>query len=119
MNASALTRQLQQLHELILEEREHAKALRVTEMLAVAEVKEQLLQRIELAETDELDGAVRQLAVTVREENRRNAYLFWAALNWLRDLMGFFRQQAAPPAYGCGAVPVRSDNPGLLLSGRI
>lgn len=113
------TQKLHQLHDLILREREHAKALRIEEMLATVREKEQLLAAIDLQQDDLDDPQVQELAKTVREENRRNAYLFWAALRWVRDLMGFFGQQTSSTLYGSGASPRRVSYGGTLLSGRI
>jgi hypothetical protein len=114
-----IARQLHQLHGLILEEREHAKALRIEEMLATVREKEQLLSRMDLQEENLVDPQIQELAKTVREENRRNAYLFWAALRWVRDLMGFFGQQTSNTLYGAGAAPRLVTHGGALLSGRI
>lgn len=111
--------QLQQLHALILQEREHAKALRIEQMLATVREKEQLLAGIDLQQDNLDDPQVQELAKTVREENRRNAYLFWAALRWVRDLMGFFGQQTSDNLYGSGAAPRQVTYGGALLSGRI
>ncbi len=114
-----IAQQLHQLHDLILEEREHAKALRIEEMLATVRKKEQLLARIDLQEENLIDPQIQELAKTVREENRRNAYLFWAALRWVRDLMGFFGQQTSDTLYGAGAAARQVNYGGGLLSGRI
>lgn len=114
-----IAQQLHQLHDLILEEREHAKALRIEEMLATVRKKEQLLSRMDLQQENLTDPQLQELAKTVREENRRNAYLFWAALRWVRDLMGFFGQQTSNNLYGSGAVPRPVTHGGALLSGRI
>lgn len=114
-----LTQKLHQLQDLILREREHAKALRIEEMLATVREKEQLLAAIDLQQENLEDPQIQALAKTVREENRRNAYLFWAALRWVRDLMGFFGQQTSDTLYGSGAAPRRVTHGGALLSGRI
>jgi hypothetical protein len=114
-----LTEQLHRLHDLILQEREHAKALRIEQMLATVQEKEQLLAGIDLQQGGLDDPKVQELAETVREENRRNAYLFWAALRWVRDLMGFFGQQTSNTLYGAGAAPRKVNHGGTLLSGRI
>ncbi|MDD4456885.1 MAG: hypothetical protein PHC98_04765 [Syntrophotalea acetylenica] len=114
-----LEQKLRQLHDLILREREHAKALRIEQMLATVREKEQLLAGIDLQKDDLADAQVQELARTVREENRRNAYLFWAALRWVRDLMGFFGRHTCDTLYGAGAAPRQVTHGGALLSGRI
>lgn len=114
-----IAQQLHQLHGLILDEREHAKALRIEEMLATVREKERLLSSMDLREESLIDPQIQELAKTVREENRRNAYLFWAALRWVRELMGFFGQQTSNTLYGAGAASRQVNYGGALLSGRI
>lgn len=114
-----LVAKLQQLHELILRERDHARALRIEEMLAAVRQKEELLACLDLQQEALEDPQIQELARTIREENRRNAYLFWAALRWVRDLMGFFGQHTSDTLYGAGAIPRQVTHGGALLSGRI
>ncbi len=115
--AAATREMLLKLHELVLRERECAKALQMEEMLAATREKEELLQS--LGEAQELSAADRELASLIRHENRRNAYLFWATLKSVRETMEFFGRQSVPAAYGAGGAEVRSQGGGRLLSGRI
>lgn len=113
--ASEYEQKMEQLLQLILRERDCARKLDMAGLNQVAGAKDALVR--ELAS---FDGSVvnSELAVRVREENRRNAYLFWAGLSLVRDTMGFFGRQVPPPAYGAlgGMVQGRSTS---LLSGRI
>lgn len=117
MESAAPHAQLQRLLELICRERECAKRCALEEMRAATEEKELLLRS--LGPLAELDGEGRALAERIREENRRNAYLFWSALKWVRESMSFFGQQAAPVSYGARGGMVSVASSGMLLSGRV
>jgi hypothetical protein len=41
----------------------------------------------------------RQVAREVQQENRSNAYLFRATLNWIQDTMEFFGRKTVPVTY--------------------
>ncbi len=109
--------QLRRLLDLICRERDCAKRCALDEMAAVTEEKELLLRS--LGALGELDEEGRQLAARIREENRRNAYLFWSALKWVRESMSFFGNQATPIGYGARGAVVSAANSGMLLSGRV
>ncbi|KIH77546.1 hypothetical protein SAMN05660860_00975 [Geoalkalibacter ferrihydriticus] len=112
---------LQRLHELILQERAAARGLDMSALNAVVREKEELIQALheqgslDAYADDELAG----LAERVREENRRNAYLFWTGLNLVRDTMAFFEKQVPPPGYGAAGLMTQTRPGGRLLSGRI
>ncbi len=116
-----LREQLQALHGAILRERTCARNLAMDEMLEATRCKEELLQT--LGPLDEVavtaDHEIRQLAATIREENRRNAYLFWVTLNWIRQSMEFFGKQTTPAVYSASGATVRSRGGGRLLSGKV
>lgn len=119
MNDQDLKNQLEHLLALILRERECAKALRIEELTAVTQEKESLLNAL-----GNLRGSgpeVRQLAERIRSENRRNAYLLWSALSWVRETMQFFGKQITPSGYGSAGTMVQtySSTGGRLLSGRV
>lgn len=114
-----LKQRLESLLQLILEEREQAKGLDMASLQQSAEEKQRLLQSIGSRIDDQSDPEVQQLANKVREENRRNAYLFWLTLGWVREQMTFFGQRTAPTSYGSSAVQVSQQRGGRLLSGRI
>ncbi len=108
---------LVRLQAVLLRERECAKALAVEEMMAATKEKEELI--LALGTVEELSPRDRDLAETIRRENRRNAYLFWAALNWIRESMLFFGKQTAPAVYGAGGDVVSSRVGGRILSGKV
>ncbi|MCF8039356.1 MAG: hypothetical protein K9K79_08555 [Desulfohalobiaceae bacterium] len=112
---------LRKLHEVILEERLAARELAVDKMLHITEEKEGLLKEmLPLVESaEDLTPEERELAETVHTENLRNAYFFWSALNWVRESMGFIRDQMYPEAYAESGSVVTGRYSGALLSGRV
>ena len=108
---------LQSLHDVIITERECAKALDLDALQNVTLRKEELLAQLDLE--DELGPEERKLADSIRFENRRNAYLLWAALNWIRESMEFFGRKSTPDSYGNNGNLVLNKNGGHLLSGRV
>lgn len=115
----ALRQQLTDLQQLILQEREYAKALDMENLTRVAEEKNRLLAVLDTIPQDHDDSDIAELAGRVREENRRNAYLFYMTLQWVRDLMTFYGQRTVPSTYGASANQIRQERGGRLLSGRI
>lgn len=109
--------QLQSLYDVIIAERESAKSLDLDALQAATLLKEELLAQLDL--TDELSRKDRKLAETIRFENRRNAYLLWAALNWIRESMEFFGRKSSPDSYNPTGTLVLNKNGGHLLSGRV
>ena len=105
------------LHALLLKEREYAKTLSIDEMQAVSKEKEGLLR--EINSIKKLHPQDYSFAETIRKENRRNAYLFWSTLNWIRDSMEFFSQQISANAYTPNGNTVNSSQGGKLLSGKV
>ena len=108
---------LQQLYDLILLEREHAKELDINAMALDMQEKEALLQV--LARIEDLHPDDRVLAREIQQENIRNAYLFKATLNWIQDTMEFFGSKSAPATYGQHGTTVTNCVNGRLLSGRV
>ena len=117
MSEMALHDRLVRLHALLLQERECAKALDMTGLQAICQEKEELLRALQEAQS--LAPADRQLAETIQQENRRNAYLFWAAFNWVRDLVGFLNRQMSSETYAATGGTILFQHGGRLLSGRI
>ena len=114
---ASLRDQLQRLHAVILRERECATALRLEELLAAAREKQELLAGLAAAEG--LSPEEQALAETVRAENRRNAYLFWATLSWVRESMEFFGRQVSALSYGAQGHPLCHQSGGKLLTGKV
>lgn len=123
---------MSRLHDLILQERDAARKLDMTLLTAVTEQKQVAMQDLSgesLPDIDEIDEwdeeaieeamELRELADRIREENRRNAFLFWSGLNLVRDTMEFFRSQAPPPVYDAWGGTNKAAPGGRLLSGRI
>lgn len=108
---------LQQLHDLIVLEREHAKELDIIAMARDMEQKEALLQV--LSKVEDLHPDDRPLAREIQRENIRNAYLFKATLNWIQDTMEFFGRKSVPATYGKYGTTVNNTINGRLLSGRV
>ncbi|BCR06606.1 hypothetical protein DESUT3_36750 [Desulfuromonas versatilis] len=118
MNGSELRERLQRLLELILRERDCARRMAMDELQAAVAEKEAMLRSIGQPGED-ADPEVRGLAERIRAENRRNAFLFWSTLKWVRESMGFFGQQAVPTGYGAAGTMVGNANSGMILSGRV
>ena len=121
MSASTLEVTLQNLYEIILRERAAAKSFEVDSMLNLTREKENILQDI-LSQSEsgmDLSPEEQALAQNVYDENLRNAYFFWAALNWVRDSMSYINDQFRPEYYAGSGTIRRGENSGTLLSGRI
>ncbi len=117
MTASTTHEYLVRLHDVILEEREYAKKLDMPGMEKAMQEKEELLQI--LAHMKDLHGADKEIAKTIRQENRRNAYLFRATLGWIRETMEFFGKRTVVSGYAADAGMVNSKVNGRLLSGKV
>lgn len=108
---------LLQLRETIRNEREHAKQLDMQAMANDMAQKEAILRTLQVV--PELHPEDRALAREISEENRRNAYLFRATLNWIQDTMEFFGRKTVPSTYGQTGQTNNAAMNGRLLSGRI
>ncbi|NOY13727.1 MAG: hypothetical protein GXP51_08630 [Deltaproteobacteria bacterium] len=117
MTSSDLRSQLETLLALLLEEREKAKQLDMAGLQQVVEAKQALVAALnpQPEEVAGLEGLLRQ----IDQENRRNAFLLWTGLNWVRDLMGFFGQAAMPQVYGGSGQSCALTQGGRLLSGKV
>ncbi len=117
MNREEIHKDLVRLRDLIREEREYAKKLDMEGMSRVMEEKESLI--LSLNSIEELHPDNKKYALQIREENRRNAFLFGSTLNWIQDTMEFFGRKTVPVAYGQQGSTVNFNINGRLLSGRI
>jgi phage terminase small subunit len=108
---------LKQLHEVILQEREHAKELDIKGMALAMQEKEAILQV--LGQVKDLHPDDHKLAGEIQKENIRNAYLFKATLNWIQDTMEFFGKKSVPATYGQYGTTVNNNVNGRLLSGSV
>ena len=117
MHGDEVRQNLIRLRDLIREEREYAKQMDMDGMARVREEKEALIALLDGIQ--ELAPQDRKYARQIREENRRNAFLFKSTLNWIQDTMEFFGRTTVPMTYGQGGTPANSTINGRLLSGRI
>jgi flagellar biosynthesis/type III secretory pathway chaperone len=117
MNREEIRQHLIRLRNLIREEREFAKVLDVEGMSKLMEEKESLI--VSLNNIEEVHPDDIKYAQEIKEENRRNAFLFRSTLNWIQDTMEFFGRTATPIAYGQQGSTVSFNINGRLLSGRI
>ncbi len=117
MAAQNIHDQLCHLHSLLLEERECAKSLDIDGIIKISKEKGELLKTLDPIENLNPEDA--SFAETIRAENRRNAYLFWSTLNWIRDSMEFFGKQVSPKVYNSGGSAINNCSNGRLLSGKI
>lgn len=108
---------LLQLRETIRAEREHAKVLDMTAMMADIRRKEAILQALNAVQ--ELHPDDRQFAKEIQQENRRNAFLFRETLRWIQDTMEFFGRKTVPVTYSQYGRSKNTLINGRLLSGRI
>ena len=108
---------LVRLRDLIFEERECAKALNMKGMIIAMNNKEEIVKV--LAHVKVIDEQDKPIANQIREENRRNAFLFKSTLGWIRQTMEFFGQKTVNSTYSASAYTVVSQVNGRLLSGKI
>jgi len=117
MDSSRVHNYLVRLLKIIHEEREFAKELNIEGMTGATNKKEELLQV--LAHVKIVDDQDRSIAIRIRQENRRNAFLFKSTLGWIRETMEFFGQKTVTSTYSPNAYAVSSQVSGRLLSGKI
>ena len=117
MANSDLKAKLEKLHELLLEEREKTIALDMPGLQKVVEAKEALLGLLN-AQPEEVVG-MEELLRAIDRENRRNAFLLWTGLGWVREMMGFFGRAAMPECYNGGGKSRALSQGGRLLSGKV
>jgi len=117
MTAGTTHQKLVRLRDVILEEREFTKVLDMESLAGVMQEKEELIQV--LAHVNTLDEADKEIAASIRHENRRNAYLFKATLGWIRETMEFFGKRTVSSSYSADAGMINSKVNGRLLSGQV
>jgi flagellar biosynthesis/type III secretory pathway chaperone len=108
---------LEELRQLLLEERGCIRELDMERLAELQEQKKELLPVIEKQRNvaPELEEAAR----SIRFENRRNAYLLKFSLNWVRSCMELFGQTRQPAAYDRDGGRVLLHAAGGLLSGKV
>lgn len=108
---------LVRLLDVILEERACATALDMQGMISAMEAKEELVKVLDHVKA--IDAGDQPLAAQIRQENRRNAFLFRSTLGWIRQTMEFFGKNSVTSTYSSNAGEISSQVNGRLLSGRI
>lgn len=108
---------LVRLLNLIFEERACAKALDMEGLAKATQAKEEIVKV--LSHIKVIDKSDKSIAAKIREENRRNAFLFKSTLGWIKDTMEFFGQKTVTSTYSSNANTVSSQVNGRLLSGKI
>lgn len=108
---------LVQMRDLILLERKYAIDLDIEGMTKAVQAKEQVMKV--LAHVKNVEESDREITKQIRDENRRNAFLFKSTLGWIRGTMEFFGQRTVTSTYGAHANTVSSQVNGRLLSGRV
>ena len=117
MVAQTTKERLHKLHALLLQEREWAKALAVDKMIAVSKEKQDLMQTLGSMKT--MDPEDLSLAATIQAENKKNAFIFWSALTWIRESMDYLGKQASARIYNAGGDTINGAINGGLLSGKV
>jgi len=108
---------LETLLDLLQQEREAAMSLDMERLQEIVVEKEGLLISFD-PQFEEIAG-LEDLIKQVDHENRRNAFLLWTGLNWVRDLMGFFGKASMPQVYGGSGQSQSLNQSGRLLSGKV
>jgi len=108
---------LEQLLDLLQQEREMAKALDMEGLGSIVSAKEELVSTLNPQAEDVI--GLETLLKQIDYENRRNAFLLWTGLNWVRDMMGFFGKAAMPQVYGGRGQSRCLTEGGRLLSGKV
>ena len=117
MDRDTVRELLLQLRDTIRAEREHAKALDMSAMIADVKRKEMLIQALNGVE--QLHPDDRQYVMEIQKENRQNAFLFRTTLHWIQDTMEFFGRKTVPITYSQYGRSQNNTINGRLLSGRI
>lgn len=117
MTVEQVQDKLTDLLDLLKQERKAAIELNMQELERVVSCKQQLLSGFDPqpTEAEGLEDLIRE----VDSENRRNAYLIWSGLGWVRDMMGFFGRSTAQASYGLKGQPRSHQAEGRLLSGKV
>lgn len=117
MTAGTTHQNLLRLRDVILEEREFTKMLDMASLAVAMQEKEELIQV--LAHVNQLDEEDKNIAAIIRNENRRNAYLFKSTLGWIRETMEFFGKRTVVSSYSSDAGMINARVNGRLLSGKV
>lgn len=117
MATADLKLKLEELLDLLKQERERTKELDIPGLQSVVAAKEELLAELNL-QPEDVEGC-EPLLKQIDEENRRNAFLLWSGLKVVRELVGFFNKSVAPSVYTPYGCEVAVHQGGRLLSGKV
>ena len=113
-----LQAKLEELEQLISQEREYARTLQHSELNLIQEQKKLLLDELR-SFSDPCPPELKSTVSRLRDENRRNARLLWNSLGFLRQSMQSCTQQVMPMLYGRQGNKLQSAAIGILHNGRI
>jgi flagellar biosynthesis/type III secretory pathway chaperone len=117
MTAELVQEKLNSLLDLLRQERRAAIALNMQEFERLTTCKQQLMDGFD-PQPNEVKG-VEDLLRQIDQENRRNAYLIWAGLGWVRQTMQFFGQSSVAQTYGDAGESLHSRQEVHLLTGKV
>ncbi len=117
MTVEQVQDKLTDLLDLLKQERKAAIELNMQELERVVSCKQQLLTGFD-PQPGEAEG-LEDLLREVDSENRRNAYLVWSGLGWVREMMNFFGRSTAQSTYGLKGQTQTHQAEGRLLSGKV
>jgi len=112
-----LQQRLTRLEELILEERDCARSLKVDRLKQLQDEKGVLVKELH-DETESCPSELKSMLKRIQRENIRNARLMHSCLGNLRKMMQHCSKQLAPICYGRLGNCVQAATPGVLLIGR-
>ncbi len=118
MTHEDLFQKLTQLQQLICQEREYAIQLRVEELKVLQDQKGVLLMELKTHSGPCPEG-LKTFANSLRSQNRRNARLLSATLNFLRQTMTSCRRELSSTMYGRHGHQIEVQTMGLLHTGRV
>lgn len=117
MAVEQVQEKLNALLELLQQERRAAIALDMHEFERLVTCKQQLMDGFN-PQPHEVEG-VEGLLKQIDQDNRRNAYLIWTALGWVRETMHFFGQSTVAQTYGGTGKSLVSKQKVHLLAGKV
>jgi len=113
-----LQQKLNRLEELIIQERDYARTLKVVQIKELQQEKGDLIKELQ-SENVTYSAEIKILIKKIQRENIRNAKLLHTCLGNLRQMMSHCAQQLTPVSYGKHGACVQNSPSGLLLNGRI
>lgn len=113
-----LQQKLNRLEELIHQERDYARTLKVDQLQSLQEEKCVLVKELQ-TEKETCPAEIKAFIKKIQRENIRNARLLHTCLGNLRRMMSHCTRQLTPISYGKLGNKIQSAPSGILLNGRI